>query len=180
MRAEILAAAGRLLLTEGMGAFTIEAIAARSGASKMTIYKWWPTKGVLALEAYASTVDARLQVPDTGDIEADLTTQLLTYVQLLRDSPAGHVFAQLLGTAQTDPELASALRREYSAPRRAAGLAALRGAQERGQIRADADLEMLIDQLWGSCVYRLMMGDQPLTDEFARTLVHNLLHGLRP
>jgi len=54
----------------------------------MTIYKWWPSKGVLALEGYASTIDPALTVPDTGDIEADLTTQLLTYIHLLRDTPA--------------------------------------------------------------------------------------------
>jgi len=179
VRAEILAAAGRLLLTEGMAAFTIERVAALAGASKMTLYKWWPSKGVLALEGYASTVDAALAVPDTGDIEADLTTQLLTYVHLLRDTPAGRVTAELLGAAQTDPQLAAALQRSYSGPRRAVGLAALRTARERGQIRADADPEVLIDQLWGSCLYRLIMGDQPLTDTFARTLVKNLMHGLR-
>ena len=178
VRAEILAAAGRLLLSEGMRAFTIERVAAIAGASKMTIYKWWPSKGVLALEGYASTVDAALVVPDSGDIEADLTTQLLTYVQLLRDTPAGRVTAELIGAAQTDPELATALRRSYSGPRRAVGLAALRAAQNRGQIRSDADPEVLIDQLWGACLYRLMMGDPPLTDAYARTLVQNLLRGV--
>lgn len=179
VRAEILAAAGHLLLTEGMGAFTIERVAALSGASKMTIYKGWPSKGVLALEGYASTVDSALAVPDTGDIEADLTTQLLFYVHLLRDTPAGRVTAELLGEAQTDPELAAAFRRTYSGPRRAVGRAALRTAQERGQVRADADPDLLIDQLWGACVYRLLMGDEPLTDDFARGVVKNLVDGVR-
>lgn len=180
VRAEILAAAGHLLLTEGMAGFTIEGVAELASASKMTIYKWWPSKGVLALEGYASTVDAALAVPDTGDIEADLTGHLLFYVHLLRDTPAGRVVAELLGEAQTDPELAVALRRSYAAPRRSVGLAALRAAQERGQIRADADPDFLVDQIWGACVYRLLMGDQPLTDAFARSLVTNLLVGLRP
>ena len=178
VRADILDAAGRLLLTEGMAAFTIERVAAIAGASKMTIYKWWPSKGALAMEGYAATVDGMLAVPDTGDIEADLTTQLLTYVHVLRDTPAGRVTAELLGEAQTDPELAAAFRRVYSGPRRAVGLAALHTAQERGQIRADADPETLIDQLWGACLYRLLMGDQPLTDDFARTVVSNALHGV--
>jgi AcrR family transcriptional regulator len=160
-----------------MRAFTIERVAALSGASKMTIYKWWPSKGVLALEGYASTLDAALAVPDTGDIEADLTTQLLTFVGLLRDTPAGRVIAELIGAAQTDPELASALRRSYSGPRRAAGHGALLAAQRRGQLRDGADPDVLIDQLWGACLYRLMMPDQPLTDAFARDLVRNLLHG---
>lgn len=179
VRAEILAAAGSLLLTEGMGAFSIERVAALAGASKMTIYKWWPSKGVLALEGYASTIDSALTVPDTGDIEADLTTQLLTYVHLLRETPAGRVTAELVGAAQTDPELAAALRSSYAGPRRAVGLAALRAGQERGQLRGDADPEALVDQLWGACLYRVMMGDQPLTNTFARALVNNLVRGIR-
>lgn len=178
VRAEILAAAGHLLLTEGMGAFTIERVADLAAASKMSVYKWWPSKGVLALEGYSATVDAVLDVPDTGDVRADLTDQLLTYVHLLRDTPAGRVTAELLGRAQTDPELAAAFRRSYSGPRRAVGRAALRAAQERGQIRADADPDVLIDQLWGACLYRLVMGDEPLTDDFARGIVANLVDGV--
>jgi AcrR family transcriptional regulator len=179
VRAEILQAAGRLLLTEGMGAFTIERVAALAGASKMTIYKWWPSKGVLALEGYAATVDSVLAMPDTGDIERDLTAQLLTYVRLLRDTPAGRVIAELVGAAQTDPELAAVLHRAYSGPRRDAGLAALRTAQGRGQIRVGADPEAVIDQLWGACLYRRMMPDRPLTDDFARAVVRNVLDGVR-
>ncbi len=179
VRKEILDAAGRLLLAEGMAGFSIERVAAVAGASKVTIYKWWPSKGTLALEGYASTIDDTLSVPDTGDIEADLTTQLLTYVHVLRDTPAGRVMAELIGEAQTDPVLAAALRRVYSGPRRAVGLAALRTAQERGQIRADADPDVLVDQLWGACVYRLVMDDQPLTDAFARSVVRNLMDGVR-
>jgi AcrR family transcriptional regulator len=180
VRQDILDAAGRLLMAEGMAGFTIERVAALAGASKMTIYKWWPSKGTLALQGYASTVDGLLGVPDTGDIETDLTTQLLTYVRLLRDTPAGRITAELLGAAQTDPELAAAFRQTYSGPRRAVGVAALRTARSRGQIRADADPEILIDQLWGACLYRLIMRDQPLTDEFARAVVRNLFQGIRP
>lgn len=179
MRDEIVAAAGRLLLEEGMAKFTVERVAALAGASKVTIYKWWPAKGVLAMEAYATTVDQMLVVPDTGDIEADLTTQLVTFVRLLRDTPAGRVTAELLGQAQTDPDLLAAFHSTYAEPRRAAGLAALRAAQERGQLRAETDLGILIDQLWGACLYRLLVHAEPLTDDFARAVVQNLLHGLR-
>lgn len=162
-----------------MAGFTIEGVAALAGASKMTIYKWWPTKGVLALEAYAASVDDVLAVPDTGDIEVDLTTQLTSLVHLLRDTAAGRVTAELLGAAQTDPELAAAFRRIYLEPRRAVGIDALRAAQDRGQLRTDADLEVLSDQLWGACIYRLLTGYLPLTEEFVHALVCNLLHGAR-
>ena len=74
VRRQVLAAAGQLLLAEGMAGFTIERVAALAGASKMTIYKWWPSKGALALDGYFTTVGEALTFPDTGDAEADLTT----------------------------------------------------------------------------------------------------------
>src|SRR3977135_1020942 len=76
VRGEIVATAGELLFVEGMAAFTIDKVAARSGASKMTIYKWWPSKGALALDGYFHRVEQQLQFPDTGNIEVDLRAQL--------------------------------------------------------------------------------------------------------
>jgi AcrR family transcriptional regulator len=179
VRREILAAAGSLLLAEGMSAFTIERVAALAGASKMTIYKWWPSKGALALDGYFAVVQETLAFPDTGDIEADLRTQVGAFVRLLRDTRAGRVVAELIGQAQTDPDLAAAFRRHYSGPRRQLAVEAMRRAQERGQLRAEVDPEVVIDQLWGACYHRLLLPDQPLSDEFAQALVRNLMTGLR-
>ena len=158
-----------------MAGFTIERVADLAGASKMTIYKWWPSKGVLALEAYAASVDGVLAVPDTGHIKADLTAALTALVGVLRDTSAGSISAELIGCAQTDPELAAAFRRIYLEPRRSAGITVLKAAQDRGEIRRDVDLEVLSDQLWGACMYRLLMGHQPLSEDFALQLVRNLL-----
>jgi AcrR family transcriptional regulator len=178
VRREVLAAAGRLLLAEGMAGFTIERVAALAGASKMTIYKWWPSKGALALEGYFSTVETTLAFPDTGDIEKDLTAQLTAFVHLMRDTDAGRVIAELIGQAQTDPELAGAFQRGYSRPRRDLAVATLSRAQDRGQIRPDIDPEVIIDQLWGACYNRLLVPDLPLTDDFATAVVRNVLHGV--
>ena len=179
VRRDILLAAGRLLLTEGMAGFTIERVAEVAGASKMTIYKWWPSKGALALDGYFTTVRPALAFPDTGDIEADLTSQLVAFVRLLRETPAGRVIAELIGQAQLDPELAVAYRRHYSGPRRAFAVEAMRRAQDRGQIRRDVDPEVVVDQLWGACYHRLLLPDQPLTEDFARALLRNLFSSIR-
>ncbi|MBC8091515.1 MAG: TetR/AcrR family transcriptional regulator [Pseudonocardia sp.] len=179
VRQDIVDAAGRVLLAEGMAAFTIERVAAVAGASKMTIYKWWPSKGALALDGYFAAVESTLTFPDTGDIEADLTTQLLALVRLLRDTGAGRVIAELVGQAQTDPALAAALAANYSRPRRALAVEAIMRAQARGQVRHDVDPETVVDQLWGACYHRLLQPDQPLSDQFARDIVHNLTVGLR-
>jgi AcrR family transcriptional regulator len=178
VREQVLQAAGALLLEEGMGGFTIEKVAARAGASRATLHKWWPSRGALALDGYSAVVQHVIQFRDTGDIQADLTAQLLAFIHLLRDTTAGTVIAGLIGTAQTDPELANAFSERYSRPRRDLAVGVLRKAVARRQLRADLDPEAVVDQLWGACYHRLLVPDEPLTDEFARALVRTILHGL--
>jgi AcrR family transcriptional regulator len=178
VRKEILDAAADLLFADGMGAFTIEKVANRSGASKMTIYKWWPSKGALALDGYFHNVGPDLAFPETGDIETDLRAQLHAFLRVIRDSPAGRVIAELIGQAQSDPELKAAYLQRYSSPRRALAVAAMEMAKERGQLRAGLDPETVVDQLWGACYHRLLLPDQPLTHEFVDALVDNLFRGI--
>ena len=178
VRDEILQAAAELLFGEGMAGFTIEKVAKLSGASKMTIYKWWPSKGALALDGYFHRVEPELAFPDTGDIEADLRTQLHSFLRVIRDSPAGRVIGELIGQAQSDPELKAAYLERYSSPRRALAVAAMRKAMGHGQLRASLDPESVVDQLWGACYHRLLLPDQPLTAEFVDALVDNLFRGI--
>lgn len=116
VRREVLRAAGELLLAEGMAAFTIEKVAALAGASRVTLHKWWPSKGALALDGYFSVVGPTLAFPDTGDLAADLTAQLRAFVHLMIHTQAGRVMPELVGQGQTDPELLAAFRERYSAP----------------------------------------------------------------
>ncbi|MDP9844691.1 TetR/AcrR family transcriptional regulator [Streptosporangium lutulentum] len=179
VRREVLRAAGELLLAEGMASFTIEKVAALAGASRVTLHKWWPSKGALALDGYFSVVGPTLAFPDTGDLAADLTAQLRAFVHLMIDTQAGRVMPELIGQGQTDPELMAAFRERYSAPRRALAVEILERAGRRGELREGLDLEVVVDQLWGACYHRLLIPDLPLTDEFAEALVRNLLNGIR-
>jgi AcrR family transcriptional regulator len=163
-----------------MAGFTIDKVASRSGASKMTLYKWWPSKGALALDGYFKRVEPELAFPDTGDIEADLRNQLHAFLRVIRDSPAGPAIAELIGQAQTDPELKAAYLERYSSPRRGLAVAAMTEAKRRGQLRANLDPETVVDQLWGACYHRLLLPDQPLTSEFVDALVDNLFGSIRP
>ncbi|MCW0215404.1 MAG: TetR/AcrR family transcriptional regulator C-terminal ligand-binding domain-containing protein [Pseudonocardia sp.] len=180
VRAEVLAAAGALLLDAGMAGFTFERVAALSGASKMTLYKWWPSKGALALDGYFAAVEQTLTFPDTGDIEADLRTQVHAFAGLMTGTSAGRVVAELIGQSQTDPDLAAAFRERYSAPRRALAVTAMVRAQGRGQLRADVDPEIVVDQLWGACYHRLLIPDLPVTTAFVDGLLRNVLRGIAP
>lgn len=179
VRADVLDAAGALLLDKGMGTFTIEAVAERAGVSKTTIYKWWPSKGALALDGYFHAVESVLAFPESDDVEADLTAQLRAFVRILTETPAGRVIAELIGQAQTDPELSAALLERYSGPRRELAVRRMRRAQAEGQLLSDVDPEVLVDQLWGACYHRLLMPSLPVTEEFATSLIANLLRGVR-
>jgi AcrR family transcriptional regulator len=178
VRSDVLSAAAALLFEGGLPAVTFEKVAARAGASKTTLYKWWPSPGSLALEAYFAAVEQALAFPDTGDLERDLTTQLHAFVRVLTDEGRGPVIAALIGAAQTDPDLAAALSATYTRPRRRLAVEAFTRARGRGQLRADVDPEVLVDQLWGACYHRLLLPDQPLDTAFADALVTNLLRGI--
>jgi hypothetical protein len=100
-------------------------------------------------------------------------------VALLTEQHGGGVIAQLVGSAQSDPDLAAALAKNYTQPRRQLAVDRLRRAQEVGQIRDDIDPEVIVDQLWGACYHRLLLPDAPLDLAFADALVNNLLRGIR-
>jgi AcrR family transcriptional regulator len=180
VRREVLAAAGRLLLDEGMDRFTIERVAAESGASKVTIYKLWPSKGALALEGYFATVEPVLGFPDTGDVERDLRTQLHAFVELLTTTSAGHVVRGLIAEAQRDTALMESYLGSYSGPRRRLAVERMEAARDAGQLRPDVDPRAVVDQLWGACYHRLLVPDEPLDVAFADRLVDHLFRGIAP
>lgn len=178
VRRATLAAAADLLFSQGIRSITFEKVAARAGASKVTLYKWWPSPGALAFEAYFEAVQDTLAFPDTGDIRRDLTTQLHAFVDLLHRN--GSVVAEIIGAAQSDPGLASALSERYTRPRRDLAVERLARAREAGQIREGTDLEVVVDQLWGACYHRLLLPAEPLTTDFADALIANLFLAITP
>ncbi|MCO1574729.1 TetR/AcrR family transcriptional regulator C-terminal ligand-binding domain-containing protein [Crossiella sp. SN42] len=178
VRADVLHAVGELLLAEGMAELTFERVAKLAGVSKTTLHKWWPSRGALALDGYFHAVADTLAFADTGDLRADLVEQLRAFAHVLTGTPGGRVLAELIGQAQTDPELSRSFRALYSAQRRGLAADRLRRAQERGQLRAGVDVRVLIDQLWGAVYHRLLIPDEPITEEFVHALVANLLDGV--
>lgn len=178
VRADILRTTGELLLTEGIVDLTFDRVARLAGVSKTTVYKWWPSRGALALDGYVHAVETTLAFPDTGDIRADLLTQLRAFKTLMTETAGGRALLDLVGEAQTDPDLAVSYRALYSSKRRQLAAERLARAQEIGQLRPEIDVRVLIDQLWGSVYHRLLIPDEPVTDDFIDALVANLLDGV--
>ena len=143
-RQAILSATADLLGEVGYTKLTVEAIAARAGVGKQTIYRWWPDKGALVLDAYLALVGAEqdLTVPDSGDLEADLRLVLGTTVNSLADPVFEQRYRALLTAIQDDPKLAAALLDrllkpwlagdQAAAARRPAGGADPQGRPRRG------------------------------------------------
>lgn len=174
----MLEAAADLLDEGGLTAATIEAVAARAGVSKVTIYKWWSTRGAVAIDAYFHRYRQTGDFADTGDVQADLIGQIQVLIRAFRGR-AGRIMAELVGQAQTDEVLAEALRTRWIGPRRSATAAVLRRAVDRGELRPDIDVATVMDQLYGPVYYRLTMGHEALTTGLAVTLVTSLLDGIR-
>lgn len=179
MRTDVLRAVGDLLLTEGLADLTFDRIARVSGVSRTTLHKWWPSRGALALDGYFHAVEPALAFPDTGDVREDLRAQLHSFIRVMR-TPGGRALLQLVGEAQTDPDLSGAFRALYSSARRSLAVERMEKGREAGQIRPGLDLEVLVDQLWGATYHRLLIPDEPVTGAFVDALVDNLFDGISP
>jgi AcrR family transcriptional regulator len=177
-RQAILAAAGDLMLSGGLPAATMDAIAARAGVSKVTVYKWWPSRGAVALDGFLDRVAGTLAIPAGLSAADALTWQIDALIRIFRDTTAGPLMRALVAVAQTDPDIAGALRDQWLAPRRAVCLDTLRAGVQRGEIRPGLDLEAIMDELFGPVYHRLFFGHAPLSDDLAATMVGHLMAGI--
>jgi AcrR family transcriptional regulator len=181
----ILDATVALIAELGYENVSVEAIAKRAGVGKQTIYRWWPSKGAIALEA----LDERLRTapgggsrgdwPDTGDVLEDLRTQMHGVTQLFSSPEVGPLCQGLIAAAQSDPALSRVHIEQLIEPASVACRERLARAQERGEMRADADRQALIDLLYGAIYYRLLLHTRPLTLEQVDAALDIAFEGLR-
>ena len=172
----ILAATLELLAEEGFAEMSIEGVAQRAGVGKPTVYRRWPSKTALvidALERHASTVD----LPDGATTRERLTALMTGLARSMRTGPAGRIMAGMVAEIQRDPELAEVFRDAFIARRRRLVFAVLREGVERGELRPDLDIELAADQLAGPCVMRRLVTGGSLGDAVAPKLVGYLFDG---
>jgi AcrR family transcriptional regulator len=174
----ILVATVELLAERGLGAMSIEEIAARAGVGKATIYRRWPSKGLLALDAFVASFAAQQPLPDTGTLRGDLTAALRAWVRAVTVTPMGSVLAGLIGEAQHDPSLRAAWRDRVLEPLRRRHRIMLDRAVDRGEISASVDQEVVLDLFFGAAQHRLLLGHLPLDDTFVVDVVDVILDGI--
>ena len=170
-QARILATTVELLETSGWSSLTIEAIAARAKVSKQTIYKWWSGRSELVVDAYLSTIQPHTIRPDTGDTKEDLRLYLERASQILTTTHAGRTLAFILAEAQDDEGLAEQFRRRFLSIRRDALRVTLQRGIARGELRANLDVELVMDLFFGVFWFRLLGRTAPLDTLFVEDLI---------
>ncbi len=172
-RIAILVATVDLLFKHELGAITVDAIAEQARVSKATIYRWWPTKENLALDAlyFAWGEDGPAEPPDTGSLEGDLWELIRPWVRSLRRRPYGRSMASIIVAAQTDEAFAEQYREQFVRPRREQARALFTQAIDRNEIPATTNVEVALDLLYGAIYHRMLHGHAPLTERFARQVV---------
>lgn len=176
-RTAVLRATSQLINEVGLRAMTTDEIASRSGVSKATIYKWWPTKYAVAVEAFLSQMDAQSADPDTGSAREDFRRTLRGLMRFYR-SKNGRAYAQLVGEAQFDPRIGKELREHLIGSRRQVMRAILKRGVERGELSPDVDAEVAIDLIFGPAMYRLVAGHAPLNNASADAIVDTAMRAL--
>jgi AcrR family transcriptional regulator len=173
----ILDAANEILEERGFVDLTMDEVAQRAGVSKATIYRWWPTKGMLVFEAFTAKFLARQPTPDTGSLRGDLLAALRGWIRTVKGTVTGRTLVGLIAEVQRDPDLAEIWRERFVTRVRAQHRLMIDRALERREVSADVDPDVILDLLFGSAYHRLLQSHLPLSDRFAQAVVDSVVAG---
>jgi AcrR family transcriptional regulator len=173
-RQAILGAALALAGEVGFAGLTIEGIAARSGTGKQTVYRWWPSKADVLLDALADQADLHIPIPDEGSYAADLRSFLTASFRLGRDQPVVAVLRVLMAQAQIDEDFGARFRASFLQRRRDALAVIVDRAQARGDLPAHPSPGLVADIVFGVIWYRVLSRHDPLDERLPDDLVATL------
>jgi AcrR family transcriptional regulator len=181
-RQAILEATLQLLARDGdVGSLTVEAVAARSGVAKTTIYRRWRDKWELALDAVMIDMLPRLDEPvDVGDTRKELLTVINSVVKTLATPPYGQAMQALVSQIATDADLARVYREQVVEPRQAELTPVVKRGIARGDLRPDTDVRLIHELLVGPIFYRLLFSGAALDRNLGRRIVDAILAGFAP
>jgi AcrR family transcriptional regulator len=168
-RQTVLTTALELLSEGGVGGFSVDEVARRSGVAKTTIYRHWPTREALVVDA-CSRLSAEQEIPDSGSLEGDLTAILTNIAHLLQVANWSAVLPSIIDNAERDPEFAeivSQIQHGHAAPLREV----LQRATDRGELAAHVDLSTIVAALLGPLFYRRWFSREEIDDHFVHTII---------
>lgn len=170
-RLAILSAAFEVVAEQGYGALSVERIASRSGVGKQTIYRWWPTKADVLLEALALKADLHIPVPAEDSYAADLRAFLTATFALASNREVVAILRALMAEAQIDDGFGERFRNSFLRGRREALRQLVDRAEVRGDLPDTITPELAIDLVFGTLWYRLLAAHRSLDDQLADDLV---------
>lgn len=175
----ILEAARQLLDEGGPGSVTMDSVAARAGVGKPTIYRWWPDRHAVAMAALMDADTAQPAEARKRSAVAALREQLRTIAARFGTATGRHI-ASMIAAADRESELSKAFRGHFVLARRSEGRALLKRAVAQQEVRADLNLDVVLDLLYGAIFFRLLMGHAALDGDFVEQLVDETISGMRP
>src|ERR1035437_4253433 len=175
-RQAILRSTIRLLQRTGFAELSIEAIAAHAGVGKATVYRWWPDKGALVVDAFASSAKDELHFPDSGSVYKDMSLQMNQFLGILR-SRRGRIVSAVIAGGQSDPGLIPDFRERLLRPKRQEAYQTLRRGMERGELPRNLDLDLLLDVLYGAIYMRFLIRHDQLSEEYIADVCRLVLKG---
>jgi AcrR family transcriptional regulator len=168
------------LLQEGSAKdLTMEAVAKRAGVGKATLYKWWPSKAALIMAMFHERIAVTVKTPATVTTAEDALRTTMRRLITGLNGLFGKVLADLIAEGQSDPALLHDLFEDHIRVRQATDLAEIERAKATGEFAAAADSEIMVDALFGSLIYRRLLG-LPLTEPYGEALIDAVLRGARP
>lgn len=175
-REVVLAVTQELMSEEGIVGFSVDEVSRRSGVSKTTIYRHWPSRSALLLDA-CSHLNSWTEQVDTGSLRGDLTTLAAFLACQLRSSRAATVMPSIIDAAEHDPEMASLLAQMHA--RFLIPIVAIaERARLRGELPLDHDPVAFADALLAPFFYRRWFSREPLDEPFVQGVIHILLGAL--
>jgi len=177
VRKRILDSAAQLLEERCFEDISVDAIAEQSGSGKATIYRWWPNKAAVLIEAFRERITREVPFPNTGDIRQDVRQQLQNFTEIIYWGPRGNVFRSFMAGAQADPEIAKAFREIWIRPRRAEARKLFERYIEQGVLDSRLDPDLAVELAFAPLYYRLLTGWGEITPEYLDRLVDTVLRG---
>ncbi len=175
-RQAILRSTIKLLRRAGFADLSIEAIAADAQVGKATVYRWWPNKGALVVDAFASSTEDELHFPDSGSVFKDVSLQLNQWLGILR-SPRGCTVRAVIAAGQSDSDLLEAFRARFIRPRRQEAYRTLQRGIERGELPRRLDLDLVLDILYGAIYMRFLIRHDELNEYYVEEVCRLVLEG---
>lgn len=156
---------------------TINDIAAAAGVAKQTIYRWWPTRTAVILDALVGATMKATPFPTTADIRSDFESHLRSVIRLF-NSPTGSVIREIVGQFQSDAVAQEEFRQRFWEPRRALSRTQLARGVDAGLIRADVDTEVVLDAIYGPLWSSLLIGHRALRISDAARIIEVVWAGV--